>query len=513
MNIDRLGRLRLEPFKRPNFFNGLVATPKYWNEIQDYHYSKENFYNNLFHGNGIIENVLDNLKVEPIHSSRGSSLVIVVNGGAAIDRLGRCIFLYEPQAITIDHRKYKLPTTIYVTISYKEVMEEYYQSEDNPDFQGYQKKIENARVELRTSRDRDEEYVELARIYLEENSNGEIPSITEAENFANPGPNAIDLRHLNWASISHKRLSPYLKNFLVEQLDRTRNIAQIAYDALPLPGFRELQVLSLTAKMLTQCGEVRFDDVVHILHPVFDTDNQIVQEMLDHERKEEKTLFSTRESFTNIKNAVFEMGDLLKSFDGDYESVDKIIKKHEVFIEGIKTLFITKKMSMQDITLMSHDLPRILIIGDQRYTLVDYIDTREKESVESHQLRFANNRDISTANITLAYPDGQVVRETLKRYIGGSAFFNLKNIIKKRRLLLIRRTDIAVGNYSIDVTVDKEDYRRKLTIDSADTKFRWRNSFVVFEEDEINNYSLSVEFALGESGRDNFGRIWAYQRL
>ncbi|WP_020614512.1 hypothetical protein [Sediminispirochaeta bajacaliforniensis] len=503
----------LPQFMRANFFNGLVATPKYWNEIQEYHHQKEIFYNRVFHGYGIVENMLGRFRIQPIHGGGGAALAIVVNSGAAIDKMGRSIYLYEPQAITIDYRKYKLPTTIYITVRYKEVMEEYYQNEDNPDYQGYRKKLESAMIEVRNTEPDDSEVIELGRIYLEEDQNGEIPAIQEAKDFSNPGPNTIDTRYISWVSIARQGLSPYLKTFLVTVLDKTRSVAQISHDALTLPGFRELQVVSLTAKMLVQCGDVRFDDVIHVLFPIFDIDNQIIQEMLDFERTEEKSLFSTKSNFENIKTAVFEMGDQLKAFNGDYATVDAIIKRHQVFIDGIRDLFITKKMSIHDIALMSYELPRILLLGDDRYTLVDYIDMRDKESVDGHRVRFENNRDTSTSNIALSYPDGQIVRDTVKRYVGGSAFFTLKNIIKKRKLLLIRRTDVVVGNYSIEVIMEKEDYKRTLTIDTADSKFRWRNCFVQFDEDDVNKHTIPVEFRMGEKGRDNFGKIWVYQRL
>ena len=504
---------KLSKFKRANFFNGLVATPRYWNEIQEYHYRKENFINSIFHGHGIIEGVTGNLKIQPIKGSGGSTLAIVVNSGAAIDKHGRSIFLYEPQALTIDYRKYKLPTTVYITLRYKEMMEEYYQNEDNPDFQGYQKKLENGIVDIRNAEPDDKDLLELARIYLEEDKNGEIPAITENKDFANPGPNTIDSRFLAWTSVAREGLSPYLKEFLVSVLDKTRNIAQISHDAINLPSFRELQVVSLTAKMLVQCGDVRFDDVIHVLYPIFNIDNQIVQDMLDYERDEEKHLFSMNENFEKIKNSVFEMGDLLKSWDGDYESIDEMIRKHQDCINGIRNIFITRKMNINDVMHMSEELPRILLVGDERYTLVDFMDMKDQESVNGHKLRFEGNRDVTSSNIALSYPDGEVVRDTIKRYVGGSVFFNLKNIIKKRKLLLFRRTDIVTGNYSLDVILGNEANKRILNIDTADSKFRWRNCFVQFEEDEVDSHSVPVEFRMGETGRDNFAKIWIYQRL
>ena len=502
---------QLPKFNRANFFNGLIASPKYWNDIQEYHYSKENFYNKVFHGYGIIENVLNKLKVQPMNSN-ASTCPVVVNTGAAIDKQGRGVFLYEPQAITIDYRKYKLPATVYITARYKEVMEEYYQNDENPDFHGYRWKQENAVIEVRTA-EPDGDEIELARIRLEENKNGEVPGITEAKDFSNPGPNSIDLRFIKWAAIAKEGLSPYLKEYLVDVLEKTRNISQLSYDALSIAGFRELNIISLTAKMLVQCGDVRFDEVVHTLHPIFAVDNQILQEMLEYERKENKHLFSIKSGFDEIRNAVFEMGDLLKTFEGDYFTIDSIIKKHQLFINNIHALFVNKKMSLQDVSVISYEMPKILIVGDERFTMVDYLDVRDRENTESHKLRFEDTSDVSTSNIALSYPDGVVVRDTVKRYVGGSAHFAIKNIIKSRKLLLVRRTDVVNGDYSIDIMLDKKERKRTLTIDTVDSKNRWRNCYVVFEEEEITSYSMPVEFSLGEKGRDNFGTIWVYQKI
>ncbi|MBN2627504.1 MAG: hypothetical protein JXA95_12625, partial [Spirochaetales bacterium] len=129
--IPELGR-----FKRANFFNGLMASPRFWNDIQDYHFSKESFYNSLFHGSGVIPGVLENFQVQRLKGSGGVA-AIIVHPGAAIDSQGRPIFLYEPQALTLDVRKYKLPATVYITVRFHEVMEDFFQNDENPDYQGY----------------------------------------------------------------------------------------------------------------------------------------------------------------------------------------------------------------------------------------------------------------------------------------------------------------------------------------------------------------------------------------
>ncbi len=497
-------------FKRANFFNGLMASPRFWNSIQDYHFKKEAFYNAIFHGSGVVPGVLENFSVQRLKGS-GGVVALIVHPGAAIDCQGRAIFLYEPQALTLDIRKYKLPATVYITVRFHEMMEDFFQNDENPDYQGYMSKVETAKLEIVNTLDAKGGLIELARVSLQEGEDGEIAAIHDAEDFANPGPNALDFRFVPWARVHKSGLSPYLKDFLIKLLNKSRNVSQVAYDMLALPGFRELQTISLTARMLLQCGDVSFEDIVNIIYPLFDINNQIVQEILEDERTRGKRTISTTENFEIVKRNVFEMGDRIKSFDQTYETLDAILKCIEKVNEGYQKLFITRKITGSDLSLMSEELSRILLLEDERYTLVDFIDSRDKESMESHKLEFLDTVDVQTTNISLTYPDGQIVRDTVKRYLGGSVRFNIKNIIKKRELLIIRRSDIIHGNYRVKVDIGSTS--KTLNVDTPDSRHRWRNLSVKFHEDYIDKYSLSVTFSMEDEGRDNFGRIWIYQKL
>ncbi|MDC7224750.1 MAG: hypothetical protein PQJ60_13475, partial [Spirochaetales bacterium] len=144
-------------------------------------------------------------------------------------------------------------------------------------------------------------------------------------------------------------------------------------------------------------------------------------------------------------------------------------------------------------------------------TLVDFIDIRDKESMESHKLEFLECGDVQTSSVSLTYPDGTLVRDTVKRYLGGSVRFNIKNIIKKRELLIVRRSDIIHAGYRVKVDIGKNS--RILKMDTPDSKHRWRNVSVKFHEDYIDSYSMSVTFSMEDEGRDNFGHIWIYQKL
>ena len=90
--------------------------------------------------------------------------------------------------------------------------------------------------------------------------------------------------------------------------------------------------------------------------------------------------------------------------------------------------------------------------------------------------------------------------------------FHLKNIVKGRKTLIIRRTDIYQGNYAITVTLQgKNSYT--MNVDGLDTKNRCRNIYLKINEGEISEYNPEVIFDIGGKGRDNSATIWVYQLL
>ncbi|SIQ98634.1 hypothetical protein SAMN05920897_12117 [Alkalispirochaeta americana] len=502
---------KIEPFRRANFFNGLLATPQFWNGIQEYGHRKELYYNKLFHGTGIIPGVMDEFRVRSVQGG-GGIFMLVVNPGAVLDEKGRSVMLHETQALTLDSRKFTLPCTVYITVRYHEVLDDYYQNEENSEYQGYRKKMESAKVEVLPSIPPGGDHVEIARIFLEEDKQGEIRKISEGGDFTAPGPNTLDYRYVPWVCPAKKGLHPHLREHLVNLFEQTRNVAMVIHDTVELPGLREIQTVALTGKMLIQCGDVSFDDVIHTIYPLFDLNNQIAQELLEYERQKNERYFSAKSEFEIYRQAIFSMGDYVKTYDGRYETLDGALKQQQIIIDTMKALFVTRKVSLHDIALISHDFPRILVLDNERYTLVDVLDLRDDENKERHKLSFPATKDVSVTSLALTYPDGQMVRDNVIRYVAGSAKMTLRNIVKNRKLLLVRRTDVVSGNYTIQ-TVLNGTFERRIVVDAPDTENRWRNLSASFDEDMVTNYTPTIEFRLGEKGRDNFGRIWVYQKL
>lgn len=500
-------------FKRANFFPGLQVGPNYWNKIEDYHFEKEKLYNRLFHGFGIVPGFLDSLHVQA-EKTKGGLITFIVGRGLCFDGLGNPLFLDKPEVLVFDSKKYTYPTTIYIVIKYDEVLQDFFQNSDNIDLQGYQYKKETAKVEIVTEITEPELTVELARVQLEDEEGTGIGNIKNCDEFCNPGSNALDYRFVPWAVRTKKGVSIYLEKLMIELFELTCGVSNSCYELLQLNAFRNMHTVATTSKMIIQTAGVYFEDVIHLLNPLFDIDHEVLFELADFERNnEEKNYkFTTKEAYENARTAMYELGDLLKKYSGKYEEIDAILKAHKSVIEGLKNTVIEKEVHSADIQFISCDFPRVLLFEDEKYTLVDTVNMGSQESIDAHRLTFADSQHPSTAKDSFYYPDGVLVYDTIKRWIGGSMKLHLKNVIKGRKTLIIRRTDIYQGNYSVEVILQGKN-KFTMNIDGQDSKNRWRNIFLKINEGEITEYTPEIAFNIGEKGRDNSGTIWIYQVL
>lgn len=500
-------------YKRANFFPGLKATPSFWNEMEDYHFNKENLYNRLFHGFGVVPDYMQSLHVQA-EKTKGGLITLLVETGLAIDGLGRSVFLYKPEALVLDPKKYTLPCTVYVVIRYEERMEDFYENSENCDLQGYQHKRECAKVEILSEIPDYNVYIELARIRLEDVDGTGIAEIKNSESFSDPGANALDYRFVPWTDRVKRGVSSYLQNFMIKLLDYTESLSNTSYEVLPLQSLRGLQSVSMTSRLILQTTGVYFDDIIHMVKPLFDMDHQVLFEIAEWERNHEEDghMYTTKGAYDQAREAMYKLGDVIKAYGNSYDEFDVILNLHRNVMDGLKQILVEKEVSTNDVKFISYKMPHVLLFEEERYTLVDTIDMGSDKSVEAHNVRFVNSKHPTTSNEAFYYPDGVMVRDTVKRWIGGEMRFHLKNIVKGRRTIIIRRTDILKGNYSVDVKLNEKS-AKSLVVDGTDTKNRWRNVYVIFDEGEINQYTPEISFDMGKEGRDNSGTIWIYQLL
>ena len=500
-------------FKRANFFPGLKATPGFWNGMEDYHFKKESLYNSLFHGLGIVPGYKQSLHVQA-EKTKGGLITLLIGTGLAFDGFGRPVFLYKPEAIVLDPKKYSLPCTVYIAIRYDESMEDFFEDATNCDLQGYQHKLESSKIEILTEILDPSLHIELARIKLDDNEGTGITEIKNSSDFSDPGVNALDYRFVPWTNRVRKGVSAYLQSFMIELFSYTESVANGCYEVLNITSLRNIQTVAMTSKMILQTAGVFFDDIIHMIIPLFNMDHQVIFEISEWERthEEDERVYTTKTSYENARKAVYQLGDLVKGYNDSYEQIDEILKLHKVIIDGIKATIVENEVTTNDIMFISKKMPQVLLFEDERFTLVDTISMSSESSIEAHNLRFLNCKRPSTSNESFYYPDGVLVYDVVKRWICGEMKFHLKNIMKGRKTLLVRRTDIHQGNYTVDVKMNDKSVKT-LVVDGVDTKNRWRNLFVLFEEGEINCYSPELSFDIGEKGRDNSGTIWVYQVL
>lgn len=140
------------------------------------------------------------------------------------------------------------------------------------------------------------------------------------------------------------------------------------------------------------------------------------------------------------------------------------------------------------------NLSRVLLFGDSRLTLVDKISFASEESMESHRVSYTKKEDShgnsksshSKSKESLYYPDGSLVHDTVLHLKEILLEFNLKNVVKGRKTLIIIRTDVKTENKTLTLVYNGKEYTSNI---EADSKNRWRNCIFEIEEGSIIEYS------------------------
>ncbi|MDR3304119.1 MAG: hypothetical protein LBS86_06870 [Treponema sp.] len=519
----------MDEFKRANFFPGLQVGPTYWNSIADYHFRKEGLYNALFHGVGVVDGCLGSLQVQ-VERTKGGLLALLIDAGLALDGIGHPLLLYQPQTLVLDIKKFKLPTTVYIIIKYDERFEDFYQNRDNLELQGYQKRLETAKVDIVDElRDPDVE-IELARIRLEEDERGGVTDIRDNNRYSSPERNMLDYRFVPYAASVRAGVSPQFKACLVELTEYTQKVAASAYEVLPIVALQNLYTYALSATMTARIGALAGENVAHLMRAFFELDYQALFAIVEYERdhSEQAFRYTTKDSYKAARAAMHTLGDQLTAYQrlhdqqknhaGPFfpkpfgDEIDGLLQAHRLVMEQLwQTLSPTvKRVTLEEITTLSA-LPQVLHIGDERYTQVDMLDLGSLTSIESHQCKILGTSHPSTSHEDFCYPDGTQVSDTVKRWVEGALQFQPQNTLKGHKTLIIRRTDMYHGDYAVEVTLEGT-RSRTLQVEGADTKNRWRNLVVRFADGELPAQGNAVSFAISD-GRDNSGMLWVYQAL
>ena len=153
-------------FRRINFFKGLFMKTEDWQREQEYHMEKQRFHNKYLHTPGVVFNCLEGLRLSV--SEKDNTLTVAP--GYAIDGEGRDLYVPEAKEILIpDLQSFNPPTTIYISISYNENLEDRREDTTNPMYSGYACVTEDTKIEITREKPDNYHSIQLGHVCLSEN--------------------------------------------------------------------------------------------------------------------------------------------------------------------------------------------------------------------------------------------------------------------------------------------------------------------------------------------------------
>lgn len=492
--------------KYVNFFQGLIITERHLNDLQHYHAEKRWLQNRFFHGYGTVPGIMNELRVSA--RKGGDALSLEVGSGLCLDPMGRELVFPENKIITVEIKKYKPPRLVYVVLSYLENMEDHFVNEANPTYQGYQTVRETSKLEIIGQEPDPNKHIELARISLEEAGGKEGLIIKDAKDFGNPKGNEIDLRFVPWCRPVAPALSPELVSQLSFVLERTRDGAALVEGEMPLQSLRELQLVATTS--LIVLSHVDFSNLLHLIKPMIRLDQKIIQEVMELEKTAAKKHYTTMEPFQEYKTLVSELAAAMDRYNHSLEELYNLFNGHLRAIELLKRMLTQKQLTWEDVKLMSDELPKILLVGETKYTLVDSLNFASKENLEQHMFETKNSKDVLFAQQTFNYPDGKTVSDVVLGYAGGTWTWKVRQCLPNKPLIMIRRFDYFHGDLEFEIQVGGKP-AGNLMIHGRDTRNRWRNWSFQIDASRVTSDVLDISQKWVRGQHDAVARVWFYQ--
>ena len=509
-------------FKRINFFKGFVTTTKDWNDAERYHVEKHKLHNRCFHGAGVVPGYRQELKIR----ARGrADMSVEVAPGYAIDGQGNDIILYETEIKAINKADFKLPLTVYFVVKYVEEFTDFISYKENLDFKGHRRIQEKAVIELSITEPDISREVEIGRVYLTEDAK----KITDAKDPLEPGPNEIDLRYVPRAGV----VGGYLPMDLINRLRKIINAQRDIYYRMA----RDKKVLAansaalglMTIDMLLESGTVGPQNIMPLLSNLGDLEWDTVTEI-----EATKPTLKAMKDFGQFKHAVEVFRDLVddKALAIDenevinFDSLDQVIsvkEKGNLALSAIvgeeitpAVLENTENAISQEWTKIkefSGDMPEVVTIDGQEWTLIDTIDILNKDSEQAHAFQIIEPRDSWRARQRIRYPDGVTVEDVGIAHEGGYTAFEILHVTPNRPIMLLRRMDYARGDFEIEYSAN--DVRVGLSqCAGSDKRFRWRNSPFLIPAEFVTTETLRITQKMLTAARDiNMYRFWFYQAL
>lgn len=252
-------------------------------------------------------------------------------------------------------------------------------------------------------------------------------------------------------------------------------------------------------KTFSACATVKISDAIQSLEQARDEGEKAASAKLDAYLKKNK---ETKALESKYKLSNWKYNDSLQNGCAYVKVEAKVsIEKQKPVVQAVDY-----KQSISE----ANTLARILQYDSDRLTLVDTLNLSSMESMEAHRLRYTNNSSnaiVPKGKSALYYPDGTMIYDTVINIGNCDTIFNLKNIVKGRKTVIIIRADVNTDAEKLVITYKNKNYTASI---KKDSKNRWRNLIFEVEEGTLTEYS--PEFTI-KSAKMNIGTISIYQLL
>jgi hypothetical protein len=218
-----------KPFKRLNFFKGLLTSESDWMDGQEYRIGKHRLHNRCGHAPGVVRRAAGGLMV----LSRGDRSV-EVQPGYAIDGQGRELWLPEVEIVTLHTDDMKTPEeTFYVVLRFVEEPVDFIAYRHNLAIRGHRRLLETSQVAVIARPPKIADEVELARVQVTKGAK----LISDAKEPWNPQQNEIDFRFCPIAGSAGSDLDVKTRALLSRTLANVRKafvlLARVKYKNSP----------------------------------------------------------------------------------------------------------------------------------------------------------------------------------------------------------------------------------------------------------------------------------------
>ena len=196
--------------------------------------------------------------------------------------------------------------------------------------------------------------------------------------------------------------------------------------------------------------------------------------------------------------------------DSERAEWEEKLSKEIGYYEFLQYLFYTEWTKLKE---LSSELPEVVTIDGQEWTLIDSIDVLNKDSEQAHAFQILEARDSWRARQRIRYPDGVTVEDVGIAHEGGYTSFEIHNVTPNRPIMLLRRMDYARGDFEIEYSANET----RIGISQcagSDKRFRWRNWPFLIPAEFVTTEVLKVTQKAVTAARDiNMYHFWFYQAL